>query len=530
MKSVSGLAAAWVLLSLGAAVRLRAQEPPKETKASDAKTEAKSPEAKAPAEGAPPKEESSATDHALRLGSQTIPYRAMAATLLIKDDKGEPTASVFYVAYTRSDTKDMSRRPLAFVYNGGPGSSSVWLHMGAFGPRRVVTADAQATPPAPYKLAENEDCLLDKTDLVFLDPVGTGFSHAVGKAKDKDFWGVDEDVKSLAQFIASYVSRNNRWNSPKFLIGESYGTFRSAALSNYLQSHENMDFNGLVLISNVLDLGTISFNPGQDLPFVLYLPSYAATAWYHKVLKDPPAELSAFLAEARRFATSEYAPALMAGSALSEADKVMLAKKLSRFTGLSEDYLQKANLRVTLGQFMKELQRGRELITGRLDARFSGRGLDLLGEFAEYDPQDRAISGAFTAAFNSYVREDLKFGQDKSYKTGNDEAGQNWNWKRQPADNQGDGFPGTPNVEGDLVQALVSNPHLRVQVENGIFDLATPFFGTEYTMDHLGLPEEIRKHVRLEYYEAGHMMYVREADLAKLKNNVGTFIEEASKH
>src|SRR5579862_6491961 len=230
-----------------------------------------------------PKEESSITDHTVKIGGQILPYRATAATLLLKDEKGEPTGSLFYVAYTRTDLKDLSRRPLAFVYNGGPGSSSVWLHMGAFGPRRVATSDAEATPPAPYRLNDNESSLLDRTDLVFVDPIGTGFSRAVGKAKDSDFWGVDEDVKSLAQFVTAYVSRNNRWNSPKFLIGESYGTFRSAALSNYLQQHENMDMNGIVLISNVLDLGTISFNAGQDLPYILYVPSYAATAWYHKV-------------------------------------------------------------------------------------------------------------------------------------------------------------------------------------------------------------------------------------------------------
>jgi carboxypeptidase C (cathepsin A) len=523
------------VLALSLSAPLKAQQPAKDAQAAEAKTpDAKSSDSKGPSEEKP-KEESSLTEHTLRLGGSVLPYRAAAATLLLKDDKGEPTGSLFYIAYTRSDLKDLSRRPLAFVYNGGPGSSSVWLHMGAFGPRRVMTSDAQATPPAPYKVSDNENSLLDKTDLVFVDPIGTGFSHAVGKAKDKDFWGIDEDVKSLAQFIASYVSRNNRWNSPKFLIGESYGTFRSAALSNYLQSRENMDFNGIVLISSVLDLGTISFNPGQDLPYILYLPSYAATAWYHKVLKDRPADLTAFLADARRFAATDYTAALMKGSALPEAEKVATAKKLSQFTGLSEDYVQRANLRVTLGQFMKELQRSRELITGRLDARFSGRGLDLLGEFAEYDPQDRAISSAFTAAFNAYVRDELKFGQDKTYKTGNDDAGQNWSWKRHAEGTQidelhGEGFPGSPNVEGDLIQALVANPHLQVQVENGIYDLATPFFGTEYTMDHLGLPDDLRKHIHLEYYEAGHMMYVREPDLTKLKTNVGTFIDDASRH
>jgi len=423
--------------------------------------------------------------------------------------------------------KDLSQRPLVFLYNGGPGSSSVWLHMGAFGPKRVLTTDAEATPPAPYRLADNAQCLLDQADLVFIDPVGTGFSHAVGKAADKDFWGIDQDAKSLAQFVSSYVSRNNRWNSPKFLIGESYGTFRSAALVNYLQDHSRMDFNGIVMISTVLNLGTLSFNPGEDMPYVFYLPSYAATAWYHKVLKDRPESLDAFLAEARRFASTEYADALMKGSKLSAAEKAEMAKKVARFTGLSEDYLAKANLRVNLPQFMKELQRSRELTTGRLDARFSGPSYDLLGEFAEYDPQSTAVSGAFTAAFNDYVREELKFGQDKNYTILGEEVGRNWDWKHETG--RRFGFPGSPNVERDLIEALISNPHLQVEVENGIYDLATPFFAAEYTMEHLGLPEKLQSHIHMEYYAAGHMMYLRDADLVKLKNNVSSFLARASK-
>ena len=311
----------------------------------------------------------------------------------------------------------MSQRPISFVYNGGPGSSSIWLHMGAFGPRRVVTTDAGPTPPPPFKLVDNAECLLDKTDLVFVDPVGTGFSRAVGKAKDKDFWGIDQDVKSLAQLIATYIGRNGRWNSPKFLIGESYGTFRSAALANYLQQHNGMYFNGIDLISSVLDLSTISFPPGNDMPYVFYVPSYAAAASYNKMLKDQPADLDAFLVEARQFATTEYAGALMKGANLSAAEKAGIAKKLSRFTGLGEDYLIKADLRVKLQQFMAELQRARGLTTGRYDARFSGPEPDPLAEYVFNDAQSAAVQGAFVAAFNSYVREDLKFGKDLTYNT-----------------------------------------------------------------------------------------------------------------
>jgi carboxypeptidase C (cathepsin A) len=354
---------------------------------------------KKPADSAPPKEESSVTDHSIKLGSQAIAYKATAQTILLKDDKGEPTALVYSTAYARSDVKDPGTRPIAFLYNGGPGSSSVWLHMGSFGPRRVLTTNAAVTPPAPYKVEDNIYSLLDKTDLVFVDPVGTGFSHAVGKAQNKDFWGVDSDVKSLAQFIETYITRSNRWNSPKFLIGESYGTFRSAALSNYLQDHHNIYVNGIVLISSVLDLGTISFYPGTDSAYIYYLPSYAATAWYHKMLKDRPDDRNVFLDEARKFAQGEFASAMMKGDKLTDSEKADIARKMARFTGLSEDYLVKANLRVNLFQFMKELQRSRGLTTGRLDARFSGPTYDLLGEFAEYDPQETAISGAFVAAF-----------------------------------------------------------------------------------------------------------------------------------
>jgi len=497
------------------------------TKAQAQEKESKPADKVAEATAAPPKEESSTTDHTIKIGGQTIPYKATAATILIKNDKDEPTALIYYTAYTRSDVKDMSQRPVSFLYNGGPGSASVWLHMGSMGPRRVVTVNADVTPPAPYKLIDNPDCLLDRSDLVFIDPVGTGFSRAVGKAQDKDFWGVDPDVKSLAQFVTTYVSRNNRWNSPKFLIGESYGTFRNAALANYLQGHDNMYLNGIVMVSTVLDLGTISFYPGQDLAYVLYLPSYAATAWFHKTLKDRPENLKTFLDEARKFARGEYADALMKGDALSKAEKAEIVGKVARFTGLSEDYLDKANLRVRLFQFMQELQRNRGLTTGRLDARFAGPTYNLIGEAADYDPQDTAISGAFVGAFNTYIREELKFGQDKTYKPAAEIDGNRWDWKHEG--NDFGFFPGSPSVVLDLVQAMISNPRLKVEVEDGIYDLATPFMEAEYTVDHMGLPENVRKNIWHQYYEAGHMMYLHDEDLAKLKKNVASFVDIASK-
>jgi carboxypeptidase C (cathepsin A) len=496
-----------------------AQEIPKENASSNSKNIDDKVKPEAPA----PKEESSVTEHKIRIDGKSIPYKATASTILLKDDKERPTALIYSTGYMRSDVKDLSRRPIAFIYNGGPGSASVWLHMGAFGPRRVVTDNAAATPPAPYEIVDNESTLLDKADLVFIDPVGTGFSHAAGDAEDKDFWGIDQDVKSLAQFINIYISRNNRWNSPKFLIGESYGTFRSVALAEYLQSNDGISVNGIVLISSVLDMGTISFSPGDDRPYIFYIPTYAAAAWYYNILENRPDNLNAFLDEARQFASTEYAAALMKGSKLTSDEAANIAQKLAGFIGLSEDYLIKANLRVVLPQFQAELQRSRGLTIGRYDARYMGETYDLLTEYAEFDPSYSGIVSAFTAAFNSYIRRDLNFGENKTYKILPREPGQAWDWKHRSG--EGYYFPGAPNVEGDLIRVLIENPHLKVQVENGVFDMATPFFATEYTMDHLLLPGNARDRIQLNYYQAGHMMYLHEEDLVKLKNNVGNFID-----
>lgn len=502
------------------AIPVVAQEPPNDTKAQQP---AKPSSPSNPEENT--KEKSSVTDHSIRLNGQTIPYKATAGTIILKNEKDEPTASMFYVAYTRSDVQDPSRRPIAFFYNGGPGSATVWLHMGAYGPKRVATTDAAPTPPAPYQLVDNQDSLLDVTDEVFIDAIGTGFSRAVGKAQDKDFWGVDQDVRSFAQFISTYITENSRWNSPKFLIGESYGTFRSAALGNYLQSRDNVDLNGIVLMSSVLDLGTISFTPGEDLPYILYLPSYAATACYYKMLSCP-SDLNGFLEQARKFAETDYASALLQGDRLSQSDEEKIAKQLSQFTGLSEDYILKAHLRVNLPQFREELQRAKGVVTGRLDARFTGYIVDPLAEYASGDPQSTALEGAYTAAFNDYVRHDLKFGEGMNYIVASEAAERDWDWKHGGG---GGEFPGAPNVERDLVSALVQNPNLHVEVENGLYDLATPFFETEYTMDHLDLPSALRNRVTLKYYDAGHMMYVNPAAHAKLKANVAAFIENMLK-
>jgi carboxypeptidase C (cathepsin A) len=472
-----------------------------------------------PATAPVPKETSSVTEHTIRIGGQLVPYRATAATLLLKNDKDEPIGSLYYTAYTRTDAREASRRPIAFVYNGGPGSASAWLHMGAFGPRRIVTTDAAPTPPPPYQLVDNDNSLIDVTDLVFIDPIGTGFSKPVGKGTGKDFWGVDEDAKSLAQFISQYVSRNGRWSSPKYLIGESYGTTRSAVLVNRLQ-RDGMAFNGVVLISSVLDFETLMFADGHDLSYILYLPSYAATAVYHKVI-PAPADLDAFLTDVRHYAMGDYADALAAGSTLPADRKAAVAKQLAAYTGLSEEYLLKADLRVNLRQYMAELQRARGLVTGRLDSRFTGPMPDLLTENAPGDPQSSAVSGAFTAAINAYLRGELKYETEDRYVLG---GGVDWNWSRQGQR----GWASTTYVGSDLAQALVANPGLRVEIENGLYDLATPFFATEYTVDHLeGLSPDLRGHVTLKYYDAGHMMYLLEPALVKLKQNVARFITTA---
>lgn len=519
MKKILSFYAVGIFALFGLAARVSAQAPEREAKAPEAKAADK-------CDPATSKEESSVTEHSIKIGGQTISYKATASTTLLKNDKGESTGLVYSVAYTRSDLKEVTTRPIAFLYNGGPGSATMWLHLGAFGPRRAYTIDGTFTPPAPYKLVDNSESLLDKTDLVFIDAMGTGYSHAVCKGENKDFYGIDEDVEAFAQFIVTYLSRNDRWNSPKFLIGESYGTFRSAALGNYLQSRDTVHLNGIVLISSVLDLSTITFPTGDDRSYIYYLPSYAATAWYHKVLKDRPADLPAFVEEARKYAQGEYAAALFKGATLSASEKTAVAKKVSYFTGLSEDYLIKADLRVNLSQFRAELQRASRLTTGRIDARFTGYTYDLLEENAQGDPEGPAVGGAFTALINSYNHDELKFGKDRVYHNTSGGGG-NWNWARREG-GQRRFFPSGPNVEGDLAQAMITNPRLLVQVENGYFDLATPFFATEFTMEHLGLPEALQKNIKEDYYNAGHMMYLHDQDRVSLHNQIASFIDRAT--
>lgn len=465
----------------------------------------------------------SVTHHTITVDGKTFPYDATAGTLVLRDDDGNPRASVFYVAYTRTDVKDEDTRPVTFLYNGGPGSASMWLHMGAFGPRRVVAPDAEHAPPPPYKIVDNADTPLDVTDLVFVDAVGTGFSKIEGKATGKDFYGVDQDAHAFGQFIEQYLRENGRWNSPRYLFGESYGTTRSAALANYLQSHYDMDLNGVMLLSVVLNFETLVPSAGNDLPYVLYLPSYAAVAWYHHALDNPPKSLEALVDTVRTFALGPYAHALEMGSALSDAQRSQILDKLHEYTGLSRDYWDKANLRVDNGEFQKELMRDKGIAIGRLDARYEGASGDLLAQRVFSDPQSDAISSAYVTAFNTYVHHELKYGADQVYHpSGNVRP---WDWSH------GRGrFGGVyTNVAPDLAQAMEHNPHLQVLVNNGYYDFATPFGATEYTMNHLDLPKNLRSHIHMKYYEAGHMVYVNDAARAELKKNVAAFIEATSK-
>ncbi|MGA9852431.1 MAG: peptidase S10 [Gammaproteobacteria bacterium] len=470
-----------------------------------------------------PKEEKVTTQHSVTINGQTIKYTATAGTLLLRDDKGNPTASVFYVAYTKDGVGDTKHRPVTFLYNGGPGSSSIWLHMGAFGPMRVVVNDAAPTPPPPYDLVPNQYSLLDKSDLVFIDAVGTGFSTILGNATGKDFWGVDEDVKAFGQFIERYITVNNRWNSPKYLLGESYGTTRSANLVDYLQQ-QGVAMNGVILQSTILNYGDTF--PGTDLEYISYLPSYAAIAWYHDKLANKPADLPAFLQQVRAFARGEYADALYQGSSLPAAEYNDVLAKLQQYTGLSEQYLKNANLRVDPSRFRAELLRDDDRIMGRYDARFEGINMDNAEEFPDYDPSDTSISPAFTAAWYWYLQNNLNYKSDTPYKVTNFQIIRSWDWKHPLPGRPSFFMPPLPDVAANLGQAMRENPHLKVFSANGWFDLATPFFKTEFDLDQLDLPPDIYKNISFYYYPSGHMIYLYVPALKQYKSDLAKFYDE----
>jgi carboxypeptidase C (cathepsin A) len=428
---------------------------------------------------------------------------------------------MFYVAYFKKDANG-ENRPVTFFYNGGPGSSTVWLHMGSLGPKHVVTSGDQHLPAAPYKMVDNAFSLLDTSDLVFIDMPGTGFGRLTGKDAEKAFWGVDEDANAFARFIARFITKYNRWNSPKYIFGESYGTTRSAVLANILENHKNIDLNGVILLSQIFnfttDIDSPTGNPGVDLPYVLALPTYAATAWYHKRLPQQPAALEPFLKDVEEFAMGPYAHALALGTDLTAAEKQQVAEKMHEDIGLPVAYLLKANLRVNGGEFEKTLQDDQDLTTGRLDTRFSGPNLDSLSKQAEYDPQSSAISSAYVSLFNDYVRRDLKYGEGQTYLPEMYSSEAHWNFMRS-----GGSFG--LNVSNDLAEALKTNPRLRIMVNGGYYDLATPFFTAQYEDKHLPIPQSLAKNIEYDWYESGHMVYVDDESLKQLHDRVAAFIK-----
>jgi len=476
-----------------------------------------------PADKVEAKAEQSVTQHRITVGGATIDYTATAGTLIVRNDEDKPIATIGYVAYVRANPKG-APRPITFAFNGGPGSSSMWLHVGILGPRRVEVVDAAPTPPAPYKLVDNAFGLIDKSDLVLIDPVGTGLSHAAGDSKDDDFFGVDPDIDSFVRFIAQYVSDNQRWNSPKYLLGESYGTTRGAAIVEQLQDKRNMMFNGVILVSVATDIGALD-DTDADRPYALELPTYTVTAWYHKLLPGPQRELEPLLQEVRAFAMGPFTTALMKGDAIQPAEFDAVANKLHEYTGLSVDYIRTAKLRVHVGMFTQEFKRTAGMTVGRLDTRFLGLTPDPLARDAAYDPQASSITGAFTATFLDYYHGELKFGADKTYWGTHYAIGEKWKMTHK----RPNGTQAMVNTNPDLGAALVLNPSLRVLVLNGMMDLATPFFGAEYMLSHLSAPAEVQKRIDMKYYMAGHMMYLEKDSRAQMKRDLDAFIDATSR-
>jgi carboxypeptidase C (cathepsin A) len=519
----------------------------------DDKTAAKPAAAEKPAEAAPPAD--STTEGAVDAGGQHIAYTAVAGMITVGGTDSQdaqlgmdgkplpgsqlalsapkepadapPLAHMFYVAYFKKDAK-AEDRPVTFFYNGGPGSSTVWLHMGSVGPKHVVTDSDQHLPAAPYKLVDNPDTLLDVSDLVFIDAPGTGFGRLVGKDAEKAFWGVDQDGGAFSRFIARFITKYSRWNSPKFIFGESYGTTRSAVLAKMLEDNKSIDVNGVILLSQIFNFSVFidlaESNPGVDLPYVLALPTYAATAWYHKKLAQQPPALEPFLKEVEEYAMGPYAHALAEGTDLSDAEKQAVAQKLHDYTGLPVAYLLKANLRVDGGEFEKNFLDNEDMTTGRYDTRFSGPTVDPLSKEADYDPQSAAISSAYVSLLNDYMRRVLKYGEGQTYLPEInvwDGGGDHWDFKHN-------GNPLNLNVSADLAGAMKTNPRLKVMLNGGYYDLATPFFGAEYEEKHLPIPASLAKNIEYDWYEAGHMVYVRAECRKQLHDRVAAFIKGAS--
>ena len=470
----------------------------------------------------------STTQHSVTIGQQEIHYTVTAGTIVLKEEQekdsksdGEKAkASVFFVAYMLDDVGDTAKRPITFSFNGGPGSSSVWLHLGVLGPRRVETDQQGNLLQPPYQLVENQYSILDQTDLVFIDPISTGFSRVVQGEEAKQFHGFRKDIESIGDFIRLYTTRYQRWTSPKFLIGESYGTTRAAGLSGYLQERHGLYLNGIMLISSVLDFQTIRFMNGNDLPYILYLPSFTATAWYYNLLDEElQADLYQTLREVEEFAVGEYTVALMKGTDLLEDERQEVIRKLTRYTGLPIDYIGRTDLRVNIMRFCKELLRNQGKTVGRFDSRFTGLDRDSVGERFEYDPSYTNILGPYTATLNDYLRSQLEFESDLAYEILTDRV-HPWNYDTHQ--NQ------YVNVTDTLRKAMTTNPYLKVFVASGYYDLATPYMATRYTFNHLGLDKSLQQNVSMSFYEAGHMMYVHQQSLIQLKEDLEGFIQLAN--
>lgn len=461
------------------------------------------------------------SDGSVRIDGKTIDYTATAATMVMKNDDGDPIAHFGYTAYEKKGG-DASKRPILFAYNGGPGSASMWLHMGILGPQRTVVEDVSFNTTGPFERVNNEFSVLDKADLVMIDPVGTGFSRAVGEAKGEDFWGVDNDIESVANFIARYLSEHGRWASPKYLLGESYGGIRSGGVAYELLTKHTISLDGVILVSPYMHFIAGNNGAENDLANVNTFTTFAATAWYHEAIDDRPAELGAFLAEAETFAHETYAPVLLKGSRATAEERAEVLAGLERFTGISADYWDRANLRMDESRFAKEVLRDRRKTVGRIDSRFAGEAINHIAETFRYDPFFPAIGPAFVASFNDYYREELGVKTDRNYVTS---AGlyRDWDWRHEQP-----GAWGTQPVSNtavDLAYAMAQNPNMRVLVQQGYFDLATPYGATEYVIAHMDLPAAVRENLVLKHYEAGHMMYVHPESMARFKADLDAFID-----
>lgn len=471
-----------------------------------------------------PEAEVSTTQQSVKINGVVIPLTAKAGTMQLRDENNEPIALFGFTSYTKDGA---ANRPIVFSYNGGPGSSSFWLHMGVMGPKRIVVNDPLFTPAAPYKLVNNDFSILDVADVVMMDPVGTGLSIPVGKAKFSDFWGVDQDIRSISLFITQYLIENGRMNSSKYLLGESYGTFRNAGVMNRLLE-QGIALNGVVMVSAVFDLRTLIFPPNDDLPYVVHFPTYAATAWYHNKITNKPASLESFLNEIRTFTEKEYVPALYKGGRISKEEKNAIASKLASYSGLSAEYWLKADLRVQAGEFFQELLRSEGNTVARLDARFKGINEDLLGQLADYDPQSSSISPAYITGFLHYFYNDLKVNKKLTYATtAGTREGFKWDWNH--AGNMRWGTSAAIHTGIDMATAMTKDPSMKVLILNGYYDAATVFYGVEHTIEHLGLPKVIRDNIIMKYYEAGHMMYTHQPSLEKFKKDVSEFIQSSAR-